>query len=601
MLTQSNLSSAGTSIAVTDRRIYVIPGYWNTHEPITVVGLDRASGNEVSRWSIPREGKNAASSVFIYASPDGSTLYLLDLTIDASGAQTTPPVYLRVRASDGHVENRHELTAPDGERYFPTGRIAPDGHTLYTVGAWMPTSGGGLAMQFFDLDTGTLLPSLELPFQSADGLVDHEEAVSPDGRSLYVLSPTTGEVAIVDVESRSIKQVVPIKGLTASGPSLLARIIGTLRGLVVQQAAAKFYFSGDMQLSPDGTRLYALGLKGSGYEAMPAGVIAIDTTNWQVVDRWLPDTQINFLQLGGDGSTLYVQTSDSSGRMQLTTLDTRTGVANPVDTDVPGYVSSLRQIYLQRYGKLPGTSIGVSAPSTPLAQLDVSVDRSSILAGDSVTIDARFVDPRSGQLVEQAQKDVQFDPPTQVNATFYHGQIGTDDVVIPLQQVGYGHYRGNAVLKDPKVWSIRVDATRANAPGSRATLTNAITVQAAFPGTDGRRYVLKLTTDPAQPPTGKETTVRVAFVDAEQGTPLPDSVDLTDGAPTPIDAAFFLGMGDPGQASAMTSLTLHPARHGRYEGTVTFKKAGSWSIQINSRAGNQAIPIPAGTLQVKTP
>ncbi len=90
-------------------------------------------------------------------------------------------------------------------------------------------------------------------------------------------------------------------------------------------------------------------------------------------------------------------------------------------------------------------------------------------------------------------------------------------------------------------------------------------------------------------------------MDAERGTSLPDGVDMIDGTPIPIDAAFFLGIGGSGQAGVMTSLTLHPAGHGRYEGTLTFDQVGQWSVQIDSRQGNQSISNPAGTVQVKMP
>ena len=313
-VTTGNLASAGASIAVTADRVYVIPDIWNTRDPITIVVLDRQSGTERARWSIPWTDKNASGGSWIYASPDGATVYVLDTTLDPATNQTTPAVYMRVRASDGYLEDHHELTAPDGQHYFPSGRMTPDSHTLYTVGGWLSSSNGGLELQFFDLTSGTLLPSLELPFQSNGEFLDTEQATSADGRTLYVLSPTVNELAIVDVQSRSVTKTVPIKGLATGSRSLIARIASVVRNWIVQPTAAKFYFSGDMQLSPDGKRLYAVNVTGSGIEATPSGVIAIDTTTGNVVNHWMSDAQINYLQLGGDGFSLYAETSDSRGR-----------------------------------------------------------------------------------------------------------------------------------------------------------------------------------------------------------------------------------------------------------------------------------------------
>jgi hypothetical protein len=307
---------------------------------------------------------------------------------------------------------------------------------------------------------------------------------------------------------------------------------------------------------------------------------------------------VSFLQLRSDGSTLYVETSDETGQTALTVLDTRTGVASPLTSasDLPSNVTSLSQLYRERYGTSPDAKGGTTAPSAPRARLDATVDRASILAGDTVTIEARFVDPRSGMPVAPGQRTVRYDPPSTVTATFYHGEIGQGDVEVKLQADGYGHYRGSVVLSDPAVWSLQVDATHENAPGSRAEISGAVTVQAAFAGTDGRRYLLRLTTDPASPVAGHATTIRVAFVDAERGTPLPGGVALADGTPASLETAFYLG-----QSGGMTSTTLQPDGHGMYAGQLTFATASDWTAQINVRIGDKAVSILTETVRVAAP
>jgi hypothetical protein len=600
-MTGNNLASVGATLAVTKDRVYASPSAWGSRDPLTIVVLDRASGRETARWSIPLDEKNAYSGAMLYASPDGSELWVLDPTVDPTTQQSQPMLYLRVDTANGRLVDEHELTGSDGQPYYPYGPMAPDGHTLYTVGAWGPND-GTLAIQFFDLSSGRLQPSLVLPVPKSDSFPDHEEASSPDGRTLYILLPALGKVMIVDLQARIVNQVYPVEGLTADGPSLIARVLGTLRDLVVQPAAAKFYFAGNMQLSADGKRLYAVGVKGSGYEAMPNGIISIDTTTWQVIDRWLPDVQVSFIQLGSDGSTLYVQATDGSGATTLTVLDTRTGVASPVAQDLPSNVTSLLQLYRERYGMSNGVSSGTPTHVTPLARLDIAVDRTNMLAGDTVTVDARFVDPGSGTPVTSGQKNVDFEPPAKVTATFFHGQQGPGDVVVQLHADGFGHYRGSAVLNDAAVWSLQVDATRTNAPGSRAEIGGAVTVQSAFAGTDGRRYLLQLTTDPTAPVAGESTTVRVAIVDADSGTPLPDGVELTGGTPASLDAAYFRGMGDPGQSPLeMVSTELQSTSHGVYSDHLTFDTGGSWTLQINVRVGDHAVSVLAGAIQVSAP
>ena len=601
-LSTGNLSSAGASVAVTADRVYVSPSVWGSVAPLTVVALDRASGRELTHWTVDTGGATSAG-VRLLASSDGATLYLLDATFDPVTHQTTAEVYLRIRTADGRLVDRHDLTGPDGKPFYPADRTAADGRTVYGIGA-APSPAGSLAIQFFDVATGTPLPPLELPLADNGNIPDHEEATSPDGRMLYVLDASSAELAVVDLPARAVRQVVPVEGLASGQPSLRSRVVAALRGLVVQDAAAKFSFNGDMQLSPDGKRLYAVGVVGSGYEGVPTGVVAIDIATWRVIDRWLPDAQVGYLELGADGHTLYVETVDPSsptGAMSLALLDTRTGVVNPVAGTVPGYAYSLRQLYRDSYGRAPSAAGVVAAPIAPLARLDVSLNHSSILAGDAVTVDARFVDPATGQPIVPGETDVAYQSPASVSATFYHGQIGPGDVVVALQPAGYGHYRGSATLTDPTAWSLQVDATRENAPGSRASIASAVAVQAAVTGSDGRRYMLRLTIEPASPLVDRVATVRGAFVDAELGTSLPDGVGLAGGTPASIDAGFFLGSGDLGQAREVISVTLRPAGHGAYAATVSLDQAGGWTAQVDFAQGKRAVYALAGTVQVALP
>ncbi len=143
----------------------------------------------------------------------------------------------------------------------------------------------------------------------------------------------------------------------------------------------------------------------------------------------------------------------------------------------------------------------------------------------------------------------------------------------------------------PGNWSLRVVAEFPDGARRSIQLENAVTVQAAFAGTDGRRYIMLVTADPARPIARQPATVRAAFVAAESGAPLPEGVTLVDGLPDKLEAAFFARVG-------VTSVTLTPVGHGRYEGKATLWSVESWTARISFlAAGDRAVSFVAGVLQ----
>lgn len=576
------------SAAVTDDRVYVAEHRSGTRDPVTVAVLDRSDGRERARWSIALDG--AAAALSLYTSPDGQTLSLLAPTVNPQDHQAMAPELVRLRLPVGQLERHLALTDQNGAPvYFWSGRLAGDGHTLYDLA--YTGNATGLAITFLDLQTGTVQPPLDFPF-AGTGELAYEQGLSPDGRLLYVLAPTLKELAIVDLERRGILRTVPVDtgAVTAARPSLLARVGDALRGLFVRSAAAKFYVLGTMQLSPDGKLMYAVGVKGD--EAIPNGVWVINTATWQVVAHWLTSTTPSQILLAAGGQ-LYVQTYEQAGGT-LRVLDATTGAEVFTMPAQSAYL--LPALYQERYGRSPGGSEVAAAQAsdlTPFASLTASVSPKSILSGDRVTVEARFVDPRSGATVVPGPGNLRYDTPDRVIATFSRGSSRDDDVTATLAPVGYGVFRGTAALTGYGAWDLVVNAERANAPGSRATVQGAITVQPAFTGTDGRRYVLTLTTDPPKPVVNQPAAIRAAFVDARTGAPLPDGVTLQGGLPATLDAAFF-GVG-------MQSVTLRPTGHGVYTGTRALWAAGNWTARAGFTVGGTRYDIVAGTVDVTAP
>lgn len=589
------------SAAVTADRVYVAGHIWRAADPITITVLDRSTGAEVARWALDTEGR-WPDYARLLASPEGRSLVVLATTWDAlpsdqdADGERGPTLYARLRLPEGAVEARAVVESEPGAVPLWDGRSTPDGRWLYGV---VNPGGSETLVNFFDLAHGELGPSLDLGFSGTGGFLLSEHAVSPDGRRLYVFAPTTGELVMVDLQRQRIEGQVAIEtGVEPAGDSRLDHFLAALRGLLVQEAAAKFSFAdGGMQLSPDGSRLYAIGFQGEGYQATVNGIWVIDTASWRIVDRWLPDTSPGGIFLSQDGRYLYApRWRTNSSQIELGVLDTATGVGvftMPIQTPD---VTTLAELYRQTFGRAPasGTLLrSAPADARPIAALTASADPASVFAGHPTTIEARFVDPVTSRLLRQSQGDVRYDPPDRVVAALAYR--GSDNpVTVELEPAGYARYRGQIVLAKPGPWTLTVVAERDDSFNSRAYRAAAVTVLPTFDGTDGRAYLLRITTDPERPVAHQRVAFRLAFVDAEAGRPLPNEVTIVDGLPAGISATFYLGV-DGGA----TTGRFEQVGHGIYEGEVQFWEAGTWSIEVGMRrAADSLVPVMVGAIEV---
>jgi len=584
------------NVEITADRVYIASHRWQSAEPVTIIALDRADGRERARWTVALAGR-AAQMVSLRAAPDGRSLAMLSVPTGAGGSAAPQSLFIRLRLPDGQEIQRFPIAQTGSTAFYSLdGPMTPDGHTLYQLAYGdSPTH---LVLRFFDLQHGAALPAIDLPFRGNEEFLAYEQAISHDGQRLFVLAPTLRALVIVNLTTRRIEDQVQITTTpTASGgiTSLVARLFGMVRGVFVQDVAAKGPLLGAMQLSPDGRTLYAVGATGQSHTAQARGIWVLDTAGWRVTKEWLPDASPSDLLLSGDGSYLTVW----DGRGGIRTLDTASGnevFATAGGGSGYGSLFSLVERYRERHGKSPNT--GASARDLrilpPFAALTASVNRTTIVAGDTVTVTARFTDPATGTPVNPEMTSARYTPPASVIASFCRNSQSGCGAPVPLTSAGFGRYRGALPLTDAGSWSLRVlaDWGRDDTPNRQALIENAVTVQAAFTGSDGNRYVARLTTDPGQPVARQAAMLRVAFVDAARGTPLPQGVTLFGGLPPTLNANFFAG--------GMYLLETLPARgHGIYIGPVTLGVSGSWRVAVDVPVGNGATnSVPVGAVQV---
>jgi hypothetical protein len=137
-------------------------------------------------------------------------------------------------------------------------------------------------------------------------------AISRDGKTLYAANGALGLVTELDISQDGLPQIRRTANLPAA-PVASVGPLGALAALFAAPVAeAKPEHGqgaiGAAALSADGKTLFALGER---------GLLAIDTHDLSLRERYLPDTQLNTVALSGDGERLYAVSLEESAIVQL--------------------------------------------------------------------------------------------------------------------------------------------------------------------------------------------------------------------------------------------------------------------------------------------
>jgi hypothetical protein len=180
-----------------------------------------------------------------------------------------------------------------------------------------------------------------------DPVIDGTTSViSADGTALYLWNPQSLSLTKVDL-AKGTKTTANAAVVTSSASGG-----GPLSGLgewLAPSAAAKMFFSPGIALSPDGSRIYAIGanegstnggdLSGSG------GVAVFDTASMQPVATWPATADFDSIALNADGSSIFLLgmpdvradgSQDRRQRASLTVLDATSGSVQLVAGELGG-------------------------------------------------------------------------------------------------------------------------------------------------------------------------------------------------------------------------------------------------------------------------
>lgn len=540
--------------------------------PFQIKILDREGGFEVHSWLItvdPSVG-NRKVDAHLFLPPD----------------ETQLQVVIKPEQLSQIALHQYSLPSPDAIATssadispafsFNKARLTPDGRGLYQPPASGPQEQAVVRFLTFDILSDS---ALELPFEPVEAGRERafilESTVSHDGRWLYVASPYDQQIAIVDLERRTLDRLIPLD-------------MGTVTPTSIDQlglpAHYQFYGENTIQIAPDGERIYLVGTAHTGEGVAATSIWVIDTSTWSVVDQWLTDSPapIRSIYLTADGGLLYIATTPVGVQPeQVQAIDTATGeFANLADIQLPAGTSLEipADIYRASYGKSPSVAGVVPIDNrifTSLPIPEITVEPPITSPEEPVNIQVRFLNPADRQLITETTPGIRFDPATTITGILSRS---SRQQVLVFGQDGYGAYSTRTILPGRGSWDLVVAVAGTDAPAWTIQLPEAVRNLDPFIGNDGRDYVIEIEMSPAQPTAGGFAEITVRFINAATGKPLPLDADLEGGMPNLISIAVST------DALAGPPATLFRSGHDSYSGFITFWESGIYQPVVSFRA-----------------
>jgi DNA-binding beta-propeller fold protein YncE len=143
-------------------------------------------------------------------------------------------------------------------------------------------------------------------------------AMSADGRSLYAWDPIKAQLSRIDLATGE-KTVGPAAATAATGDA--GGPLAAFGAWLAPSVAAKSFLQSAVVVSPDGRRVYALGVTNGATEremSGSSGVYAFDAASLDLVGHWDPTADFVSMALSPDGRFLYAAGApgiDAAGRV----------------------------------------------------------------------------------------------------------------------------------------------------------------------------------------------------------------------------------------------------------------------------------------------
>jgi hypothetical protein len=242
-------------------------------------------------------------------------------------------------------------------------------------------------------------------------------------------------------------------------------------------------------------------------------------------------------------------------------------------------VESVAPADVQTESTLPRVRVGASAETVP--------------EGGSVGLTVRVLHPVTGRFVGEESPDTRFDLDSSIVLRLRHDAGVAEDIILVANLAEPGVYRASAAIPATGTWSAQATITGPDGQSWALDAAQLLEGVPSWEATDGRRYFLRVETDPAEPTAGVEAAVTARFVDIETGTPMPVTAEPLDDFGDDLRVLF--------SSDTLGALTviLRRTEQGIFEGATTFRSAGVWEATLDiTREGDDNLRIGAGTVTV---
>lgn len=291
-----------------------------------VLVVDLLDGSVVSRLDLPDEGVGEGSARVVIDAPRvigsagaGEVLVARNReTWSGPSTETSTVAFdsdlFRVELSAGRLANAAPVphSSDCGDRMLRAGPL-PDG------GVWAACSWAGETVIVRRI-TGDGALRNDITVARAGFIEGDTTALSADGRALFAWDPISASLTRIDLASgeRTTGRAASASG--RAGSTELGPLAAFGRWLA-PGAAAKSRLLGAVAVSPDGSRVFAIGVTGGETEREvvgSSGVFVFDAATLEPIDHWLPTADYASLAISPDGQFVYaagLPGVDATGRV----------------------------------------------------------------------------------------------------------------------------------------------------------------------------------------------------------------------------------------------------------------------------------------------
>jgi len=270
-----------------------------------VLAVDLRTGEIVSRFDLPEVTTGEGDTRRIVEAPQVVSLPSEELVLGRTWFEVTPPSSnptfgveaFRVGFVGGAFATPSPVPGTDG-----CGEVVRFGGALSDGGTWLVcTRGGAFQTRLRRVAAdGTVLPDTLV--DAEPGIEGDATAVNRDGSAVFAWDPASAVLTRIDTAT----------GATTTGDAVAARAepgpLAAFGRWLAPEAAAKSFLVGSVILSPDGTRVYAIGVtEGTEHpeNVGSAGVFVFDSTTLELLATYPPTADFVSLTIDPSGRFLY--------------------------------------------------------------------------------------------------------------------------------------------------------------------------------------------------------------------------------------------------------------------------------------------------------